>query len=76
MLSYLLLGEVLRAELKLLVLGFHGFAQFLKNLRTHSQYKGATVRINTCAALGKGRKRSLGVLNQITAQIQEGADLN
>lgn len=36
MLKYLLLVEVLRAQLKLLVLGFHGFAQFLKNLRgTH-----------------------------------------
>lgn len=32
-LKYLLLVEVLRAELKLLVLGFHGFAQFLQNLR-------------------------------------------
>lgn len=50
-LRYLLLGEVLRAELKLLILGFHGFAQFLKNLRIHSQPKGATVRMNIYAAV-------------------------
>lgn len=50
-LRYLLLGEVLRAELKLLILGFHGFAQFLKNLRIHSQPKGAKVRMNIYAAV-------------------------
>lgn len=33
MLEYLLFVEALEAHLKLFVLGLHGFAQFLKDLR-------------------------------------------
>lgn len=32
-LKYLLFVEVLEAELKLLIFGLHGFAQFLKDLK-------------------------------------------
>lgn len=44
---YLLLVEALKTELKLLILGFHGFAEFLKNLKgdTHYQDSRATVRM-------------------------------